>query len=318
MGDFLRIEARLPHRERFRIAGVLGEISTNCEAILDAARESFCSEEDRGAALALSCRFWVDPSGTTQAPWPKPLYRGLDHLIFMGLDAQSSILIDLKTRRALGRFSPAMALDQQRWRTVIFPNLVSLTGPALGITELHCACMVRNGKGLLLWGPSGAGKSTLSMALAHEGFEFLADDWTYFSRDTEHLTAWGLIPRLKLLPSASVYFPELAQCAAATTENGEEAIEIDPFRNLGIRRSRSCEPRALIFLERTPHPEFSVTRLSLSEAASHLEENLLADAPETIEPQRETIRRLVECGPWRLHYGEPPDVVARKLSEFFA
>jgi hypothetical protein len=316
-GDFLRKEAQTPWTERYVMAGVLGAISTNSREILAAAGESFCPAEVSHFEPQMNLRFWVDPQGTTRAPWPKPTFRGLDHLIFAGLDAQNSILIDLQHRRAIGRFSPAMAADQGRWKTVIFPNLMTLMGPVVGVTGLHCACVVRDGKGMLLTGRAGSGKSTLTLALALQRFSFLSDDWTYFSRGGGGLWAWGLIPRLKLLPPSAAFFPELADFDTAVSVNGEEAFEIDPHRNLGVARSRSCEPRQLVFLERTSAPEFTLTRMPAADAIAHLEENLLADTPEVLQSQLETVQRLVDYGPWQLRYGGTPDTVAQKLAGIF-
>lgn len=317
-GDFLRLQAQTPWSEHYLMAGALGAISTNSQEILLAARESFRPAHASPVHVQTHWRFWVDPEGTLRAPWPKPTFRGLDHMIFVGLDAQNSILIDLKHKRAIGRFSPAMAADHDRWKTVLFPNLMSLMGPALGITGLHCACVVRDGKGLLLTGRSGSGKSTLTLALALRGFSFLSDDWTYFSNGGGGILAWGLIPRLKLLPSAAAYFPELLQFHTGVSVNGEEAFEIDPFQNLGIPRCRSCEPKQLVFLERTSNPEFTLTQMPASEAFGRLEGSLLADNPEALQAQLAMVRRVVDCGPWQLRYGEAPEVVARKLEGFFA
>ncbi len=316
--DFLHKDAQTPHSEHYVMAGVLGSISTNSREILMAARESFCPVKGSHPQPQMSWRFWVDPNGNSGAPWPKPTFRGLDHLIFVGLDPQNSILIDLNRQMAIGRLSPALAADQQRWKTILFPNLLSLVGPAIGVTGLHCACVVREGKGMLLAGPSGSGKSTLTMALGLRGFSFLADDWTYFTRSDGGISAWGLIPRLKLLPPAAAYFPELAQFTIARSANGEEAFEIDPNKNLGIARSRSCEPQHLIFLERTSTPEFTLTRMSAADATAHLEEGLLGDTPEGLKSQLDIVQRLVDCGPWQLRYGEAPDTVAKKLETFFA
>jgi hypothetical protein len=316
--DFLRKEAQTPQTEHYMMAGVLGPIRTNSPEILMAARESFSPANGSHAKPQMSWRLWVGPDGTMRAPWPKPTFRGLDHLIFVGLDAQNSILIDLNRRLAIGRLSPAMAADQERWKTILFPNLLSLLGPAIGVTGLHCACVVRDGKGMLLAGRSGSGKSTLTMALGLRGFSFLSDDWTYFTRGGGGISAWGLIPRLKLLPPAADYFPELAQFNAAVSANGEEAFEIDPHKNLGIPRSLSCEPHELVFLERTSSPEFTLTRMPAADAAAYLEENLLADTPEALQSQLDIVQRLVDRGPWQLRYGGAPDLVAEKLAGFFA
>lgn len=316
MGDFLRKNAPTPWTERYLVAGVLTAIATNSQNILKAARESFCPVQDVRTGPLMHWRFWVDPHGNSQPPWPKPFFRGMDHLIFAGLHEDSSMLIDLQTRRVIGRVSPALAADESRWRTVIFPNLVTLLGAAVGVTDLHCACVVRDEAGILLAGGCGAGKSTLSLALARQGFGFLSDDCTFFSKYDGEIRAWGLIPRLKLLTDASVFFPELAGMQPAITENGEPAFEIDTENDLGIPRSRSCRPEQLVFLERTSRPDFVFTRMPAEEALLHLQENLLADTPEALEAQLELIGQLVERGCWQMQYGEAPDVVAQKLAEF--
>jgi hypothetical protein len=315
--DFLRKQAQTPWTENYLMAGMVGSISTNSQEILAAAEASFCPSKDAHAKPRMHWRLWVDPDGTTQPPWPKPVFRGLDHLIFAGLDTQSSIMIDLKRRLAIGRLSPALAADRGRWKSMIFPNLLTLMGPAIGVTGLHCACVVRDGAGLLLTGKSGAGKSTLTLAMARRGFSFLSDDWTYFSRFEGALWAWGLIPRLKLLPPAAELFPELAQMETTVSLNGEEAFEIDPHQNLGVPRSRYCQPRELVFLERSSTPEFTLSRMPAAEAAAHLEENLLADTPEGLQPQLDVVHSLLQRGCWHLRYGEDPDTVASKLAGFF-
>jgi len=316
--DFLRKQAQTPWTQNYLMAGVVGAISTNSQEILAAAEASFCLAEDAHSQARMHWRLWVDPDGTTQPPWPKPVFRGLDHLIFAGLDTQNSIMIDLKRRRAIGRLSPAMAADQGRWKSKIFPNLLTLMGPAIGVTGLHCACVVRDGAGLLLTGKSGAGKSTLTLAMTRRGFSFLSDDWTYFSRFEGALWAWGLIPRLKLLPHAAELFPELAQMETSVSLNGEEAFEIDPYQNLGAQRTRCCQQRELVCLARSSTPEFTLSRMPAAEAIAHLEENLLADTPEGLQPQLEVVHSLVHRGCWQLRYGEGPDTVARKLAGFFS
>jgi len=315
--DFLRKEAQTPLLEQYLMAGVPGLIATNSESILAAARGCFSPIEGPAWESKLRLRFWADPDGSSQPPWPKPYYRGLDHLIFAGFDSQNSALIDLRSCRAIGRLSPAMARDQARWRNVIFPNLLTLMGPAVGVTDLHCACVVRDGKGMLLAGRSGCGKSTLTMALVRRGFSFLSDDCTYFSQHAGEICAWGLIPRLKLLPRAAGFFPELADFKAAASENDEEGFEIDPNHHLRAPRSLSCKPQTVVFLERSSSREFTIARMPAAAATAHLEEDFLAHTAEALQLQSGIVRNLVQRGCWQLRYGEAPDVVAQKLACLF-
>jgi len=317
VGDFLRKGAQTPLTEHYLMAGAPGSISTNSESVLAAARECFCLFEDLPCEPRLNLRFWVDPKGATRHPWPKPFFRGLDHLVFAGFDSQSSMLIDLRSRRAIGRFSPAMGADCAYWKAVIFPVLISIMGASVGITELHCGCVVRGGNGLLLAGPSQSGKSTLAWALAQAGWGYLSDDRTYCSESDGRLAAWGLPARLKLRPGAARWFPELERGGTSTAPNGEPAFLIDPDHWPGIYRLPRSDPRWLVYLERQEGAAFDLAPMSPSEAAQRLEADLIAETREAAEAQRRTIRNLVKLPCWRLRYGESPQGVAEDLARLF-
>ena len=188
--DFMNIEARTPVCTHYQVAGVVCELSTNAESLVNAANDSFFPLKSRPAAVDFRVRIWADESLESATPWPKPYARGLDHLVFVGLDAGSSMVIDLADRRVIGRFSSKLATDDLYLRSVVFPMMLSILSSSLGVVELHCACVAKEGKGFLLFGPSGSGKSTLSVALARCGFGFLSDDRTYCSRADDRLLLW--------------------------------------------------------------------------------------------------------------------------------
>ncbi|MGH9326459.1 MAG: hypothetical protein ACRD2B_07220 [Terriglobia bacterium] len=316
MSDFLRKRARTPLREYFLAAGATCDVSTNCAAILEAARDTFVPISRPARRADFRLRFWVDGELTAGPPWPKPYVRGLGDLFFVGLDQQNSILIDRRGSRAIGRFCPSMGADQQHWKAVILPTLVTVLGPTAGVTGLHCGCVARGGLGLVLAGRSASGKSTLTMALAREGFDFLSDDWTYFSQRDNRLSAWGLAPRLKLLPDAINHFPELKNFDVGISLNGEQAYEVDPEVQLGFRRSRSCDPCALIFLERQFSVGFALTEISAERASERLQQGMLAETAEILRQQLVTIESLARRGSWLLQYGGEPRTVARQLAGF--
>ncbi|MGH9402039.1 MAG: HPr kinase/phosphorylase [Terriglobia bacterium] len=315
MSDFLKRAAQTPLQGFYLAAGARCLLATNFEPILAAARRGLLEIDEPSSAVDFNLRFWVDSDGQSQPPWPKPYFRGLDHLVFAGFNSENSMLIDLRTRRAIGRFSPALAADQAYWETVIFPTLLSVMGATAGVTGLHCGCVVRNGGGLLLCGRSGSGKSTLTLALARKGFSFLSDDWTYFSRSDGQLHAWGLATRLKLLPDAPQFFPELDGFEVGVSLNGEPAYEVDPVLQLGIARTRCCDPRWLIFLERQSAPAFHLTRAPAMEASTRLEEDLLAETAELPSPQLSIIESLAGRECWLLQYGGDPETAAQSLAD---
>jgi hypothetical protein len=311
--DFFHREAQTPLQQQFMAAGAVCALETNFEPILAAAREAFLSVESPLEHTDFSLRLWVDPMSSSRPPWPKFYVRGLNHLVFAGFDSDCSVLVDLQQRRALGRFSPNMGSDHNYWKATIFPILMSVLAASVGIVELHCSCVVKNNKGYLLCGPSRSGKSTLTMALARMGFSFLADDRTFCSAKHGKLSAWGVVPSLKLRGEAQVWFEELSQEEPNETKNGDSILRFDPEGQFGLKRAKFCEPECLIFLDQRQEPSFSMTEISPLDAAQRLDQELMAEPPELVEKQRKVIGQLVEIPCWQLQYGGDPRVVAPEL-----
>src|SRR5215470_8135126 len=176
MGDFLRKDVETPLCGHFLAAGMRLRIETNFENILAIARSHFdASVVDRGLSEELLLKLWVEEEDPLERH-SKPFFRGVGDLVFSGYDERSSILIDLKGKRAAGRLTRSLAQDAKYWSGVLIPSFLAIVAPSLGLTSLHCACVSWKGSGLLLAGDSGAGKSTLSLALAQSGFDYLSDD----------------------------------------------------------------------------------------------------------------------------------------------
>src|SRR5579872_107364 len=142
-GDFLCKDAATPLCENYTAAGAVCSFSTNSEALLEAARESFLPVEVPPVSPDFSIRFWVDHDKRIQPPWPKPYVRALNHLVFAGFDSESSMLAELRTQRVIGRFSSGMAVDRSYWKTIIFPILLTIVGASVGVAELHCSCVAK-------------------------------------------------------------------------------------------------------------------------------------------------------------------------------
>jgi hypothetical protein len=316
-GDFLCQDAATPLCEFYAAAGAVCSLSTNCETLLEAARESFLPIKNPPGAVDFSVRFWVDHSNSISPAWPKPYVRGLNDLVFAGFDSASSMLADLRARRVIGRFSAAIGNDRSYWKTVVFPVLLTITGASVGIVEFHCSCVAKQQRGLLLVGAGRSGKSTLAVALGQQGFGFLSDDRTFCSWQNGKLSAWGLATTLKLRSDAGNHFRELKDKQPMDLPNGERGFRFEPELALGLERIRGCEPRLLLFLERRENPEFRLTDLSSEEARARLEEDLMAELPDGSAAQMQVVGKLVELPCCLLQYGGRPQIVAEKLAVYF-
>lgn len=317
--DFLRGHAKTPLSQSFQAAGVRYRISTNFEPLLKIALDCFESAQDPGVESDhVHLRFWIDTASRSRAPRAAPYFRGLDHLIFLGLDLRSSLLLDLRSHQGLGRFARDVASDSWLWKTVIFPVVLTVFAGAGGNPVVHCACVAWKGKGTLLAGASGSGKSTLSLALVQAGFGFVSDDRTVLSFRDGRLRASGLGRCLKLRPEALAHFPVVAGRYSTDRRNKEPAIYLDPGEECGVERIYDCQPETVIWLERKDSPTFDIETISSDEVACRLEAELPQETNETASAQRQVIDRLAGCNCFLLRHGGNPHSTALALGEFLA
>jgi hypothetical protein len=307
----------LPLGARFFVAGSVWDLRSNSEDILQAMRETF--DQVGGEQQAdLQLRFRVDFAADNAPRWSKPHFRALDHLYYSTYGPCDSMLVDQMSRRVIGSFSPAVACDLSYWKQTILPVLLGIASASIGVTPVHCACVVRGGSGLLLAGESGAGKSTSALSLSLSGFSYLSDDCTYLSRNSSGIRAWGLPTPVKLLPDAVSYFPELVSFKPVLSLNGEFALNVDPTEIFSVRRCLSCEPRWLVFLERTEDSRPLIKPLSSLQAAARLAadlETMPVSIADQYEYQLETIRRLVDRECWVVQHALKPERLATLLAE---
>lgn len=314
MGDFLHRRAQTPYTETYRAVGVGCSISTNSAQILQAARNSFAAHAHHSAQAEISMRLWVEPQCTTKAPWPKPYVRGLGHMVYAGFAEGNSVVTDLNKLRITGRFSSEFAADTQYWSRVVLPMLLSIIAASVGMAELHCACVAKNGQGLLLAGPSGSGKSTLSLALAYLGFGFLSDDRSLCALRRGELSVHGLPTDLKLRSESARWF----QCATNEFRRWADTGEyrVDP-KSLRLSRVRNCRPRMLAFLERNSSTPFACEPLSSQEVQKRLHGEMMAELPQALQLQSAVVSALAELPCFLIRYATDPWKTATSLACLF-
>lgn len=310
-------EAHLPLLASFLFGNKICEISTNCDKVLQAATESFAKPDKRGTAPDLRMKLWVDERPSIPSSDLTPYVRALNHLVFAGFNSTNSALLDLEQMHIVGRFSKAVALDRSCWKNTIFPVLLSVAAGPLGVAELHCACVEKNGNGLLLAGASGSGKSSLSVLLAKRGFRFLSDDRTCCSFHNRKLTAWAMPTPLKMRSEAGAWLDELRQLRPHKSKTGEMEFRLDPTKQLHLRRARECQPRLLVFLEQHAGAGFQVRQISRRKATALLAKDLMAEDLSVTESQLKTISKIVETPCRKLVFGGPPQEIADRLSRYF-
>ncbi len=308
--DFLHKHAETPLCEQYIAAGAPFSLSSNSQQVLETAREVFRRVDslDGFSRTGFSLRVWVDESDTTERPWPQPYVRGLDDLVYVGLDSKSSLLVDLSAHRGIGRVSAGVAADSRYWRTTVFPIVTSIIAGSVGLAELHSSCVAKESSGLLILGPGRSGKSTLAMAMGRTGFRVLSDDRIFCSIQDGNLLAHGLPRPIKLRRDAGLWFDEFRDLEPRDRQNGEHVF----YSDLNAGSSEPCEPKAIVCLDRSGEG-CRVLRMRRSDIRSRIEADLLAEKPAVVERQALVIDRLAELPCWGVQYGARPEVIAEQI-----
>jgi len=309
----------LPFRTDFQIAGVKCFLSTNSHEILQAATRRRPMTMTSGHA-SFTMEVIVDPA-LDSTPEHSAHFRGLRHLVFALLPPRSIVTYDLQRRRVHAALSTIAGCDLAFWNTLLLPITIGVLGTTVGVAPMHCACLDRDGDGLLIAGVSGAGKSTLSAALAQRGFALVSDDWTYIARHQTALVAHGLSSPVKLLPDAARFFPELRGFTPRTTFNGELAYEFDAPDLLGSAAKTMSYPRQILFLERTSSPGCQMVPCPAEYTLNFFEksaERLPDELPEAKACRAGIIQSLSACPSWILRTGENPQRTAETIEHFLS
>jgi hypothetical protein len=249
----------------------------------------------------------------------EPHFRGLRHVVTASFGRSNVFVFDILRRTLSASVSTALARDDRFWKEKLIPITLGVLGAAMGLVPVHCACLELDGDGLLIAGVSGAGKSTLSVALSEDGFNYVSDDWTYISRHRNEIVAHGTSAPVKLLPDSVEHFQRLQGHRLQRSMNGELAYEVDIAEAFGARVERACDPRWLVFLERTQGAGAVFAPISPEEARSYVNssvERLPPQLHEAVAMREQTIERVAMLPGWRFRYGGTPQFAARELREF--
>jgi hypothetical protein len=306
----------LPFQTDFYVAGAHCHLSTNSHDILQLVSRW------RTPTLAASRPFEMDiiVDSKLDTTVKRPAYfRGNGHLVFGFLPPGSFITYDLLRKYVRAVLSAEAARDGSFWNALLIPITIGILGTTVGVVPLHCACLERNGSGLLIAGDSGVGKSTISAALTQRGLAFISDDWTYFSEEQSTLVAHGLFSPIKLLPDAVQFFQELRELTPAISLNGELAYEVDPARFVGSTVKNTSRPSWIFFLERTADPGCHFVPCPPASIREFFEKSAERLPDELIEAKtlRTAIIRTLSALPsWVLRTGESPQRISEAIDHF--
>jgi energy-coupling factor transporter ATP-binding protein EcfA2 len=249
--DALLFDMHLPLRRTFYPLGYSVEIISNEAAVLAAAEQSFGHVSSVRRSTPLEVRIGVSQDSNAACP-PEPTRREFNHLYSLVADTDNQALLDLKACVSFAWLTKATVENSLYLRYNFLEKIVYLLLGASVVTDVHAACVSKNGKGILLCGDSGAGKSTLAYACARAGWTYTSDDTSYLINDSDIPRVIGHSHRARFRPSARALFPELEGRALTPRLEGKPSIEV-PIVELPVEQtSDEAEINVIVYLNRYP------------------------------------------------------------------
>jgi len=258
--DDLLCDMDLPLRESFFPLGYSIEVTTNSPAVLAAATESFGHMRSSREDTRLQIRVGVGDGGSSVCP-PEPTRREFNHLYSLVADVENQALLDLESGTNFTWLTQAAVDNRLYFRSNFLEKTVYLLLGAIVVTDIHAACVSKNGKGILLCGETGAGKTTLAYACARAGWTYTSDDTSYLINNADSPRVIGHSHRVRFRPSAKQLFPELEGYAVTPRMEGKPSIEI-PIAGLPISHTAAeAEVHSIVYLKRHPAASGKLVRL---------------------------------------------------------
>jgi hypothetical protein len=258
--DSLLCDMELPYRDIFYPLGYSVEIITNDEVVLQSANESFGHGRFSQTSDTVHIRVGVTSKGGPECP-PEPTRREYNHLYSLVADVNNQALLDLRSGINFTWVTSAAVNDRVYFRNNFLEKVVYLLLGASVVTDLHAACVSKNGKGILLVGDSGAGKSTLAYACARAGWTYTSDDTSYLINDSNIPRVIGHSHRARFRPSAQELFPELEHFDLTQRIEGKPSIEVSiselPVESTSAEATVDC----IVYLNRNSSAAGGLIRL---------------------------------------------------------
>ena len=306
--DALLSDMELPNREVFYPLGYPVEIITNDTSVLEAAHESFGHGLPRQTSITLQIRVGVSSGVAGRCP-QEPTRREYNHLYSLVADVDNQALLDLRSGVNFIWVTNAAVKNRIYFRYNFLEKVVYLLLGASVVTDLHAACVSKNGCGILLVGESGAGKSTLAYACARAGWTYTSDDTSYLINDSKIPRVIGHSHRARFRPSAKSLFPELEHFGISQRMEGKPSIEVSiaelPVARTAVEATVDC----IVYLNRRPAAAASLARLPNGTATKRTCGELYS-AGEIRQKHEKILEVLSDIPTYELQYCNLNDAIA--------
>jgi hypothetical protein len=300
--DALLCNMDLPLHRTFYPLGFAVEIFTNHPDVLEAASDSFGHRRLRHKGTTLEVRIGISEGGDPGCP-PEPTRRAYNHLYSLVADSENQAVLDLKTHMNFVWLNASAMKNRLYFRYNFLEKVVYLLLGSSVVTDIHGACVSKNGKGILLCGDSGAGKSTLAYACARAGWTYVSDDTSYLINDSDIPRLIGHSHRMRFRPTAQALFPELADRKLTPRVEGKASIEVPVSEFPQIVTTIEASVHAVVYLNRHPSASGRLVRLPEGTATERTRDELYSAGEIRIKHEK-ILEKLSGIPTFALHYCE--------------
>jgi hypothetical protein len=284
-------------------------LASNSPLVLEAAEMSWGTYENRFNTPPLDVRCLVSDSESPACAEP-PVFRSQKHLLSIVADNENFACLDLERAFAFGWVSRKTVDSTEYFRQCFLDVMIYPLLEIKYLVTLHAACVLFQGRGVLLTGDSGAGKSSLSYACARRGWTYVSDDASAFFRTATTPEVIGHPHRFRFREPAGELFPEFRGLRSTLRAYGKPTIEIKTA-GLPIETASSGPIDFIVFLNRG---DFSggpprLTRLDPEDAWKRLLPSVWAVQLPAIDERVEALSRLLDRPLYEFHYGPLGDAI---------
>ena len=173
--DPLLTKTPLTETRTFFPYGFPVRLESNSPLVIEAAEISWGTYRCRYARPPLEVRCLISESSNPACTEP-PVFRAQKNLLSIIADNENFACLDLEQGFSFGWITDATVRSTEYFRQCFLDVMIYPLLEIRDLITLHAACVIFEGRGILLAGDSGAGKSSLSLrACARSGWTYVSD-----------------------------------------------------------------------------------------------------------------------------------------------
>jgi hypothetical protein len=304
INDPLLTRTAVTHRRTFFPYGFQVHLQSNSGSVMNAAEISWSTYRHRYASPALDVRCFVSDTDSPACAEP-PKFRSQGHLLSIVADNENFAALDLERGFSFGWVSKRTADSTEYFRQCFLDVMIYPLLEIRNWVTLHAACVLFDGKALLLAGGSGAGKSSLAYACTRSGWTYVSDDASAFLRSQGRPEIIGHPHRFRFREPVGNLFPEFGGRTSTLRAYGKPTIEVNTATLTGITTAEAAPIDAIIFLNRPGHVPGeppNLIRLSSEAAWTRLLPSIWAVQLPALNERIEALRRLLALPIYEMRY----------------